>query len=50
MASRRILEPPAVKRRALQTAGQVATAIFKINTVIKQKDEELKRAGQDILE
>ncbi len=45
-----IVDPAAVKKHALIIAGEVAVAILRINTVIKMKDEELKRGNQDILE
>lgn len=45
-----IVDPAAVKKFALTIAGEVAVAILRINTVIKMKDEELKRVDQDILE
>ncbi|HWP95538.1 MAG TPA: TCP-1/cpn60 chaperonin family protein [Syntrophomonadaceae bacterium] len=45
-----IIDPVKVKMHALQAAGEVATAILRINTVIQMKDEELKPSRQDILE
>lgn len=45
-----ILDPLRVKMHALQTAGEVASAILRINTVIQMRDEELKPGCQDILE
>lgn len=50
MREQGILDPAGVKRHALETAGQVATAILRINTMIKMKDEELKQNRRDILE
>lgn len=50
MEARGILDPTGVKRQALLTAGQVAIAVLRINTIIRMKDEESKRVRQDILE
>ncbi len=46
--SRNIVDPSLVKIYALKTAGEVATAILRINTIIKMKDGEFN--NQDSIE
>ena len=45
-----IFDPAPVKRYAIKTAGEVAVAILRINTVIKMKNDELDPDNIDIME
>ena len=45
-----IFDPTPVKLHALKTAGEVATSILRINTVIKMKNDEADPDNIDMME
>lgn len=45
-----IVDPALVKIHAVKAAGEVATAILRINTIIKMKDEKTNTDSRNILE